>query len=537
MQRGRGVRILSCLVVLLVTGSAVSLFGQNANTGEINGTVTDTTGAVIPGVSVAIENVQTGVTSTVTTNSSGVYDAPTLLPGTYSIRFAKKGFSTFIRTGITLGVQTIAVDAQLKVGAVAQRVTVSGATPLLQTQSSESSTSLSSHKIMNLPNGGMSWYNLQSVLPGVAPGATNYGGAAMSVNGTEPFSENWLINGSTDTFAANNNNPDIVGNVPMDSIGEVKVSTNNFSAQYGNGPSVFNVITKSGTNHWHGSLFEFIQNTAFNARNYFAPKVTPTHWNQYGATLGGPIRRNKAFFFFTFQQMRNISYSPSYMTVPTAAMRQGDFSNSAFPTVYDPASLKNGARTPFPNNTIPASEISPVAAKIQQYWPMPNVPNAGLYNNYYQNVVTDSVYSWYQGKVDYNISSGNRISLSLEFAPQVLPFPSITPYGGDVGHPLEQHDSLQDIWSINSAMFNQFTFGVLRYGGHFVPPGLGENLPQKIGLLNPGANVFPQVSISGVGGTSIGGGADAHLYEGSYWCRTSSKSSRCRVLSTKYNLP
>lgn len=517
MKRMHVLRISTLLAFLLVSGSSAQLFSQNANTGEINGTVTDTTGAVVPDVNVNITNVQTGVTSTVTTNSSGVYDAPTLLPGTYSLKFVKQGFTTFVRTNVNLGVQTIAIDAQLQVGAVSQQVTVTSATPLLQTQSSDSNTELASHEIANLPNASMSWYNFQDVLPGVAPGSTGYGGSSMSVNGTEPFSENWLINGSTDTFQANNNNPDIVGNVPMDSIAEVQAETNNFSAQYGNGPTVFNVITKSGTNKWHGSLFEFIQNTAFNARNYFSPKVSPTHWNQYGGTFGGPIKRDKAFFFFSFQQMKNNSSPGSYMTVPTAAMREGDFSDPAFPKIYDPASLNNGSRTALANNKIPSGEIDPVAANIEQYWPTPNVAGAGFYNNYFQNVVTNSKYTWYSGKVDYNLSSANRISGSLMFAPQDLPFTSITPYGWDEGHPLEQQESLQDSWTLGPAMVNQFTFGILRYGGHFVPPGLNQGLAKKVGILNPPADVFPHVSVGGpVGGTSIGGGADAFLYEGSY---------------------
>jgi hypothetical protein len=513
----KGHRILKVAIMvfsLLFSGAIGVLFAQNANTGEIRGTVTDSSGAVIPDVQVTITNVGTGVSTMVKTNSTGVYDVPTLLPGAYSVEFSKPGFSTFVRKGVTLGVQVIGVDAQLKVGAVSQEVTVTAATPLVQTETSESSTTLPAETITTLPNVGLTWYNYQANLPGVAPGGISWGGAAMSVNGAAPYTSNWLINGATDTFTANNNNPDVVGDVPLDSIAEVHAETNNFSVQYGNGPSVFNVITKSGTNQWHGSLFEYNQNTIFEARNFFAPTTSPWHWNEFGGTVGGPIKRDKAFFFFSFQRKDQVTYSPSYMTVPTPAMRTGDFSAAELPTVYDPASLSNGVRTPLPNNAVPASAIDPVAAKIQQYFPQPNLP--GIYNNYYVNLENAPYEPWYSGTVDYNVSSNNRVTGFLMFVPAYLPEPSQAPYSWDAGYYLEQQESLTDSWSISPTTVNQFHFGALRYAGHFIPPGLGQNLPQQLGLLNPAANLFPCVGIGGAISTYIGCGADAWLIEGSY---------------------
>lgn len=519
-MKGRRVLRISILISsLLFTGSAAVLFAQNANTGEIRGLVTDASGAVIPDVQVTITNVLTGVSTKVTTNSTGAYDVPTLLPGTYSVEFSKPGFSTFVRKGVTLGVQVIGVDAQLKVGIVSQQVTVTAATPLVETETSESSSALPTETIATLPNVGRTWYNYQYNLPGVAPGGLNWGGMAMSVNGAAPYTSNWLINGATDTFTAGNANPDIVGDVPLDSMAEVHAETNNFSVEYGNGSSVFNVITKNGTNQWHGSLFEYDQNTVFEARNFFAPASSPWHWNEFGGTVGGPIKRDKAFFFFSYQGKRQATSSPAYMTVPTAAMREGDFSAPGFPTIYDPASLSNGVRTPVRNNILPASAIDPVAAKIQSYLPLPNFPgqSGGLpYNNYYENLANDPTESWYSGSFEYNISSTNRLSVSLMFVRQYLPEPSEAPYSWDSGHPFEQQPSLTDSWTIRPTIVNQFHLGVLRYFGHFIAPGIGQNLPQQIGLLNPAANVFPYVSISGAVPTSIGGGAVATLAEGSY---------------------
>ncbi len=261
-------RTLTAVTLFLVAGSPGILLGQNSNTGEIRGLVTDASGAAIPGVEVTLADILTGVSTRVTTNSSGAYDAPTLLPGTYSISFAKTGFATLVRNGVTLGVQVISEDASLSVGGVTQEVTVIASTPLVQTETSESSTTISATEATTLPNVGMSWFAYTNLLPGTAPAVTasngNNGGNSMSVNGSAPYTSSWLINGATAMFTADNNNPDVVGNVPMDGIAEVKADTNSYSAAYGNGSSVFNVITKAGTNRWHGSLFEYVQNTAFN---------------------------------------------------------------------------------------------------------------------------------------------------------------------------------------------------------------------------------------------------------------------------------
>lgn len=508
--------LTSALVVLfLLFGSTGILLCQNANTGVIRGVVTDSSGAVMPGVQVAITNVDTGVSTRVTTNSSGIYNVSTLLPGTYTVTFTKRGFTTFVRKGITLGVQVIEVNATLKVGQVSQHVTVTGAANLVQTQTSENSTTISAKAVTNLPNVGMSWYSYANLLPGTAPGTiTNSGGNSASVNGSAPYTSSWLINGSSATFTADNNNPDVVGNVPMDSIAEVKADTNSYSAQYGNGSSVYNVITKTGTNHWHGTLFEFVQNTSFNARNFFAAKTSPYHWNDFGGTVGGPIKRNKAFFFFSYEDKRQVTYSPTLTTVPTAKAREGNFSNPIFPTVYDPASLANGVRTPLSGNIIPPSDISPWAAKVQQYWPEPNLP--GYYNNYFDNVIFPNTNAWYSGNAQYNISSNNRLSVSLMFSKSFLPEPNVFPVRSYVDNYLEQQHSISDSWTISPTMVNTFHFGMLRVHEHCVPSNSGTDFPTQFGELNPMSTLFPSASVSGALPVSIGPGATCVMGQGAY---------------------
>jgi hypothetical protein len=509
-------RMLTLVIVFLVAGSSGLLLGQNSNTGEIRGFVTDTSGAAMPDVTVTFANVLTGVSTKVTTNASGTYDAPTLIPGTYSITFSKTGFTSFVKNGVTLGVQVVEEDASLSVGTVTQQITVTAPTPLVQTETVESSTSISSNTVVDLPNVGMTWYNYANLLPGTAPGQVSFnaGGNSMSVNGSAPYTSNWLINGAAAMFTADNNNPDIVGNVPMDSIREVKAETNSYSAAYGNGSSVFNVITKTGTNRWHGSLFETDQNTSFNARNFFEAQTSPVHWNEFGGTIGGPIKRNKAFFFFSYQDERVVTYSPSLTTVPTASEEAGDFSNPAFPTVYDPASLASGVRSPLLNNTISPSQISPLAAKVQQYWPTPNLP--GLYNNYFDNLIYAYSTAWYSGTLEYNLSQSNRISVSVMVTPSLIPEPNIVPVASYRDPYLEQQHSISDSWTISPTVVNDFHFGIVRVIEHCKPADSGTNFPSQLGELNPASNLFPSMTISGAISTSIGPGASCVMGQGVY---------------------
>jgi Carboxypeptidase regulatory-like domain len=507
--------MLTLMILLLVAGSAGILLSQNANTGEIRGLVTDPSGAVMPGVEVTITNVLTGVSIRTTTNASGLYDKPTLLSGTYSISFSKNGFRAFIRKGITLGVQVIEVNATLSVGAVSQQVTVTGATPLVQTATSESSTSLSAKEVYDLPNVSMQWYTYTNLMPGTAPGAINaFGGTQSSVNGSAPYTSNWLVNGGTAMWSADNNNPDVVNDTPMESIAEVKADTNSYSAEYGNGSSAFNVITKTGTNQWHGSLFEYVQNTAFNARNFFEPSTSPYHWNEFGGTVGGPIKHNKAFFFFSYQDMRQVEYSPTFATVPTAAEEAGDFSSSVYPTVYTPASLVNGARTALPNNTIPASDISPFAAAAQKYFPQPNLP--GLFNNYFDNVIFPNTDEWFGGSTQYHFSAANQLSLALNFSKSFLPEPNIFPTADYVDNYLEQQNVLSDSWTISPTKVNEAHFTYLRTHEHCVPANESTNYPSQLGELNPMANLFPDITINGTISTSINGGTTCVMGQGTY---------------------
>src|ERR1019366_4945746 len=507
---------LSCsmLAAVLFTLLSTSLPAQNRNSGEIRGTVTDSTGAVVPGVRVVVTNVDTGIVTTTVASGTGLYNMPTLEVGQYSIEFSREGFKKFVRQGITLHVESITVDAVLSVGSSTENVTVTADVPLIRTETSDQSAVFVEKTINELPNVGRGWFDILGQLPGVSPGGDqDASGQSVGVNGAAPWQENFLVDGGVNTLPVSQNPGQ---QTPIDAIAEVDMTTSNFSAEYGSGVAVFNVITKSGTNKFHGSLYEFLQNNMFEARNYFATSVTPLHWNMYGGTIGGPIRRDKAFFFFSYQTNPSTTSSPGYYTFPTAAMRAGDLSDPSLPIIYDPATYNpaTGARTAFPGNIIPANRFDPVAAKIQAYFPLPNLPGTG--NNYYYVSHSTSSGADYNGKIDYNISAANHLSGSTMFSPGTSFSGGPTcPLGGGNGcgnsPGMGTQAQITDTWTVSPKLINEARISFLRQYGVWSSPDQGQGRPAKIGLPGPVANTFPNIGIDGVGSTSLAGGLYAVL--------------------------
>ncbi len=515
----RGWQVLA-LLALVSALTCPTAFPQNRNAGEVRGTVLDASGAAVPGVDITITETQTGIVTRVTTGGSGVYAVPSLSPGTYAISFAREGFKKYVRDGIVLRVESITVNATLEVGAATEAVTVTGEVPLLQTESSDRKTILAGTDVRELPSVGRSWYDMTVLLPGTNPGTglkkgQSAGGETVGLNGTGSYQMNWLVDGGTATYLRSQN---VGPSIPLEAIAEVNMATNNFGAEYGNGLAVFSVITKSGTNQFHGSLFEYVQNNAFQARNFFSPSVATYRWNQYGGTIGGPVRRDKMFFFFSYQ--RNPSSTPTggYYTEPTASMREGDFSAAGLRTVYDPATLtyENGkaVRSPFPGNKIPSNRFDAVAAKIQGYIPATNLPGdrGGLIRNLYWVDSKTANTVQYNAKVDYNVSSSNRITGSLMLAPQA----SFTPHpdcpldcmNEKMSWPSAQ---LTDVWTIAPTLVNEARVSLLRFGGTWSAPNQGQGYPGKIGMQNLQADQFPTINMSGSVNAGVGGGYHAAL--------------------------
>jgi Carboxypeptidase regulatory-like domain/TonB-dependent Receptor Plug Domain len=544
------VRRFGHLCVLLVASLTATLaFGQNANTGEIKGTVQDSSGAVLGGVKVTITNVQTGVSIVSDTNSAGIYDVPSVPTGSYAVTFSKAGFKEFVRRGLTLEIQTIAVDGTMQVGSISEQMVVTAETPLVETETSDQRVDLNAAAIRAAPIVGTDWRaEMVQLIPGVntGGGAGEANGQAAGVNGTQSYNIMFLSDGGPATAPRDFNGSNYY--MPVDAIGEVSVNSANAPPEYGGGLTSVNVITKSGTNQWHGSGYEYIQNTAFNSRNYLdpAPDVKSVeHWNTYGGSIGGPIIKNKLFFFFLYQRNPSSSPTSGLYSYPTAAMEAGDFYGisgyNTNPAFFDPST---GALL---------APIDPVASKLQSYFPAPTAKGwvAGCpgpvnvsastpqtcptVNNFVFNGSSPNTDTWYTGKVDYNISSKQRLSFSFNYFPTTTSyvpadplFPSdATAY--EVGKTDNLTGQVSDAYTISPTVLNEFRAAASRELDKYKPPSLDKNDPTTLGLepaygTNAPANVFPHITIdqgAGEGATALGAGLgngniEATLGEGIY---------------------
>jgi Carboxypeptidase regulatory-like domain len=481
-------------------------FGQNTNSGEIRGTVTDPTGAVVPGVDVVVLNADTGVSKDLTTNDAGIYDAVSILPGRYQITFTKSGFEKLVRQGIDLPVGLTTVDAQLTVGTAQQQVSVTAEAPLLQTENGEQSTTLDATTMQTLPNVNQSWSNFTKLLPGAAGSGTG-----VAVNGNLPYYNNFLADGANVMLPHSANFDQMV----FEDVAEVQMNTSTFSAEYGVGGAVFNQISKGGTNEWHGSAYEYFQNDDLNARNFFSATVPFERFDNFGGSVGGPIFKNKFFFFFNIDKTVNNSSGVYTDTFPTADMRVGNFSNlSEFPVIYEPNTLgtgANGGRIPFPNNTVPTSMLDPLALKFQSLFPQPNQP--GYSNNWVGTLESPDPFLKWFGRLDYNVSDKNRITFSITQSDNPAFYPQ--PYnavGGQSGDVDRYNAQISDVHTISPNTVNEFRFGFTRQGNWFEPASLDKNYPQNLGWTYPEANLPPSLQFDGTPGTTWIGPATNAIY-------------------------
>ena len=368
--------------------------------GTIAGNVTDSSGAAVPNATVTITNVAKGVTVTAATNETGNYEQTHLLNGSYEVKIEHTGFKTYSQRIDVLVNAVSQVNAVLEVGSVNENVTVTAsAVPLLETERTDIAHNLNETSIENLPVYGRNWSSLLFLSPGTqstgipAPQENAMQSFRFSVNGQ-------FFSGTTYQLDGVDNKDWVVGLliiVPnLDGISETKVMTESYDAEYGTAAAgVMTAFTKSGGNAVHGSAFWYRRNSDLNARDPFAQAqllpgsnrlVPPTLWNQFGGSVGGPIRRNKTFFFGDYQGTRQKNGGSATARVPTQAERSGNMSDLGI-NIYQPFGpggtfLNPAQRVQFPNNTIPTSMISPQALNLLSLIPLPNLPVTGAAPNY-----------------------------------------------------------------------------------------------------------------------------------------------------------
>uniref|UniRef100_A0A7V4XS71 TonB-dependent receptor n=1 Tax=Acidobacterium capsulatum TaxID=33075 RepID=A0A7V4XS71_9BACT len=523
------------LAVAALMSGAVA-FAQSTNSGDITGTVTDTTGAVIPGVTVTVKDVDKQVMHTYMTNGAGVYDTNSIVPDHYLVTFTKDGFQTYVRGPITVTVGTTQLNAKLNVGSSAQKVVVTTNVPLLDTADGAASDTLEAKTMAKLPQTGQppDWQAFIWLQPGAAGAPENAstanapGAGAISINGNLPF-ETVLQDGATTTLPMSQNSDVTI----FETTAEVKVSATAFSAQYGVGNVIYNQITKGGGSRFHGVGYEYFQNNALNAYPYEfgAQNVTqpPLHYNNFGVSVSGPIIPHKVFFYFDYDKTINKGGSVNFTTVPTDAVRNGDFTAAGLPTLYDPTTqmvmtsgnctytgsqYKNGVLTiPAPcvqrksfiseygSNKIPAQMIDPVAQAIEKYYPEPNQPgnvSSGVpQNNYAYVSPTNNPFTKYFGRLDWDISPKNRLTISETDGdnPQIG-FSPVCPINCGSEDVSRDNAQISDVWTVNDHLINEARFGFTDQLNFFIPDTYGKGFPAKLGLTQAVADTFPNVSTS-----------------------------------------
>src|SRR3984957_16107310 len=544
----------SAVIVGLLTFSGASfLYGQA--TGSISGTVTDVTGSAVPGAKVTVTAPATGASRSATTNVSGEYIVPILGVADYNVQVELQGFQTAKAEGIRLQVdEHRELDFKLNPATVQSSVEVSANAVQIQTADATLGQVITTQQVADLPLNGRDFVQLATLTPGVSTEtnpnsffnggpsseASARGSYSLSVGGSRANSTDWLLDG-------NDNNELTSGAISIlpsiDAIQEFKVLTYNYSAEWGTrgGPTVL-VTTKSGSNAFHGTLFEFLRNTKLDARSFFAADTEKFNLNQFGASFGGPIKKDKTFFFMDYEEKYQRHGIPFTGLVPSVAMRSGDFSHDAFgnpskiqlinqnatqmvngspvsvPFMCDSAgnalpAAANGTQGPgTPCNKIPQSLIDPVGQQMINLYPLPNANNAALGYNY----VSEPVRSLDEGKfdirLDENLSSKDSLfaRFSYDQATSYVPggAPGLAEQGpfasnqGILNH--GRNAAISETHLFSPSTVNQVSFGFNRIFDYISSQGTGSCLSAAFGI--PGANL---------GGGSCG--LTSVELEGGYW--------------------
>ena len=494
------VSIFAALLVAILSPRPASAQNLYAS---IRGTVTDTSGAALPGARVTATNVATGITTQVVTANEGTYVFVQLSIGDYDIKVEKEGFHTFAVAGIHLNVNQIYVqDAKMEIGAVSQEVVVQANPLQVETSSIQLTATINAATITQLPLLGRNWITLQQTLPGVVSPDTRFG-SNYSTNGSQAQQNSYLVNGA--------DNNDIPLNSPQtlpnpDAIAEVRMITNTINPEYGrNSGAIMNAITKSGTNDFHGSAFEFYRDSFLNTRNFFQNTVPPIHQNQFGGVVGGPIVKNKMFFFYGLQLLRARipgNNNAGAQTVFTQAQLNGNFTGTAMSTNKSPFAVVGSNGTTYPAGTawnlvfsdpskIPTSNFNATStALIKAFVPLPNCGG----NQFCFSPISNQKVNQHIGRFDWT----PRTNDSLWFYAYAnnaatfndLPFSGSTlPGFGDSSPATTRQFSAAWNHTFNANVLNEFRLGYTRLN---FPTGTPQHVrqPKDVGF----SNVFPQLA-------------------------------------------
>ncbi len=514
---------------------SLALYGQTV-TGSLVGVVSDISGAVVPGAKVAASESRTNFTRSITTDSSGNYSIPLLPVGIYDIHVTAPGFKEFVRRGIELNADTrIEADASLTLGDASERVEVTADAPLVVATDATMGQVIDTRRIEELPLNGRNFAQLIQLTSGVTNGRPgevagntvieNFRGTfTFNANGLRSASNNYLIDGVDNTEGLFNAGGVVIEPV-IDAIQEFKVSTTNMPAEFGRtAGGVVSIQTKGGTNQFHGALFEFLRNDAFDASTFFNNSAggskPPLHQNHFGGTLGGPVVHNRTFFFVDYQGYR-VTEGLTYLgSVPTLRARSGDFTGSGYPTIYDPATAapdgKGGVTlTPFAGNLIPANRLDPVARAIVNLYPLPNTNPGSTTLNFLNNPLRQRQDDQYDIRMDHSFRASDNFFARYSWgkAHQLYPnelYSSTDPFGGgNKGNDLyitPQGLTVNYVHAFSPRLLSESRVGFSRLYFDGRPLGFKDPKFDDIQIPNERISdqvgVIPSVGVSGL--TSIG---------------------------------
>ena len=527
------IRRVACCVALVLSIHVPS-FAQT-DTARLQGIVTDSTEAFLAGATVAVTNLGTNRTTTVDTNSEGSYSVSALAPGRYKIEVKLASFKT-VTQEVTLEIaQVAAIDFKLEPGGVSEVVEVTSGAPLVETATSAIGEVVQGRQVTELPLNGRNFTQLATLLPGVTRGVPdgdasgargnaetfrngNTGGASLSVNGLRPQANSFMLDGA-------DNNESLVNTIvffpPAEAIQEFRVQTSVAPAEFGRaGGAIVNTSIKSGTNSYHGSVFEFIRNDNLDARPTFAPTKDEFRRNQFGASFGGPIIKDKLFAFADYQGLRQfLPLGVEFASVPTEAFRRGDFSQLLNPSssglsgaiqIKDPIT-----GLPFSGNIIPENRINPVGRNYLNAFPLPNTGNGRVQQNFVTQRKQIQDFNDFDVRVDFNIREQDNLFGRFSYAQDSSTTTSRLPdlpagFGSGQNFNRARGFVLGETHIFSQNIINEFRFNYLRVFYGFAPPFQDQTIAADLGI--PNANTS---SLLG-GGALIGGFNGQIEYSGDF---------------------
>jgi len=469
---------------------------MHAQDSGISGRILDASASVVEGAQVTLTRVETGEHRQTVSNDRGHYEFLLLLPGSYDLRVARTGFKTQRQIGIRVKTATVStVDVALTAGALSQSISVRADPALLQTETSAITRVIENQAIIDLPLIDRRSEQLTRLNGFVVQNAAG-SNATFAIAGGRGNNANYFIDGGT----AQNLNlgvATLVFDPPVEAMQEFNVALSDYSAQLGrSGGGVVQITTKSGTNHFHGSAYEYLRNDALNARTFFSPTNPALRYNLFGASLGGPIKKDRTQFFFNYEGKRSTSVVTRVLNVPTVEEVQGDFSGD--PPVIDPATHQQ-----FPGNIIPAGRQDPVGAKLAAFYPAPSVPGAASgAANFVANDPVYSPYNAYVGRVDHIFNERDRVFGRLLAQTDHTLTDSVFPTPGTDAFGMLVHDyyyNASGTWDhiFSASAINEFRYTYTRRQFLDISAGANTTIDQEIGLTGVNQSFFPTVAVPG----------------------------------------